>query len=206
MTPYYPEVVHNGRLKLSGVNCTRLLQRNTSHNIVDSCPTPETTSPALVADERLYHDSDGDHDAEDSEHIQPSRNAGLRTPSSHTEEIKNDVYTAVGAATSANSVSSFELRRLLKEAEDIVHEVHERKSTRSRTAAASTALSSNPSHFVSGPSASSQQCAMSYTKNGVEPTSPSHLWTYVLCLSECPTDSTATSKRTDEERKQSFKA
>lgn len=71
VTTYYYEVVHNGCLKLSGINRTRLLQSAESDNAVDSSPTPESTLRDFVADELLYQDSDSDRDSEDKEVIEP---------------------------------------------------------------------------------------------------------------------------------------
>lgn len=131
--------MHNGRLKSSGINHTRLLQPDRSRNAVDSGPTPEITLPAFIADEYLYHDSDSHREFEYSKAIQPSDNAGLETPSPHTEVNNSDANSSVGAASSANRVSSFELRWLLEKAENIVHDAHGRKSMRARTAATITA-------------------------------------------------------------------
>lgn len=154
----------NDRLNSSDNNRTRLFQSAKSENAVDSIPTPETTSPAFVTDELFYHDSDRDRVSENNEAIHPSDNADLATPPPDTEEHNEGANTGMGAATSANSVSLSELRRLLKEAEDIVNAVHERKSMRSRTAATSTAHPSIPLHSVSGPYTSSQHCAITSTE------------------------------------------
>lgn len=215
VTPYYYEVVHNGRLKTSGINRTRLIEtiRDNHDQFLRRLNNAEDSQEDNISipNQHCEQPDDNAHDVQTDEFI--------GTPEDNVQNDQTDTHARTPTSTQPlpqKRIHPAEVRRLREETNTIIDTPLER--TRSRTEAANNSPSmlldnatgdyhSDPFNDTTTSSDSHSTCSDdSFREASYMTEELCHMISFLAEVADNPSESSATSKLTEQERAAAFQA